>query len=139
MARDADIDRRLENWARWKHGAGAGGLGYARVSMAMEVVDGGEINGPRIPTSDCEAQDTDGAVMALPSELRATVEVVYVMGGGLARKARLLACTEATIRNRLGRSDVLISAWLSDLHRRRVAERERVEAVVSAARPVGEF
>lgn len=137
MARIEDIDRRLQNWGRWKHGAGAGGLGYARVRSMMRV-DGGEHVGPIVPTNDCEAQDTDDAVMALPSELRATIEVYYVLGGGMAEKASRLACTEPTIRNRIARAHPLIQSFLSDLAGRRQQGRIVIEAAQQRARPKGD-
>ena len=137
MARIDDIDRRLQNWGRWKHGAGAGGLGYARVRSMMRV-DGGEHAGPVVPTNDCEAQDTDDAVMSLASELRATIEVYYVLGGGMGDKAIRLACTEATIRNRLARAHPLIQSYLSELAGRRQRTRIVTEAAQQRARPHGE-
>jgi hypothetical protein len=138
MARIEDIDRRLQNWGRWKHGAGAGGLGYARVRSMMRV-DGGEQAGPIVPTNDCEAQDTDGAVMALPSELRATIEVYYVQGGGMADKAKRLACTEPTIRNRIARAHPLIQSFLADLAARRQQQRMVNESAQQRARPKGDL
>jgi hypothetical protein len=125
MARIEDIERRLLNWARWKHGAGAGGLGYASVNyMALTGEDRDQGAEPVIPTFDCEASETDGAVMALPSELRATVEVVYVLGGGMAAKARRLAVTEVTVWARVARAHPLIEAWVYD----RAAKRRELQA-----------
>lgn len=89
MARDADTERRLQNWARWKLGAGARGLGYASVNLTMVLGDDrSDYQEARIPTVDCEAEETDRAIMTLPSELRATLEVFYVLGGGVTSKAR---------------------------------------------------
>ncbi len=137
MARIEDIERRLLNWSRWKHGAGARGLGYARVNLAMVVVDGGQERDSIIPTDDCEAQDTDAAVMTLPSELRATVEVFYVHGGTMAAKAKILCCTEPTIRNRIGKAHPMIQTALADLAAKRRARRALVEAGQASARPKG--
>jgi len=136
MARNEDMERRLQNWARWKLGAGArGALGYASVPFTSLLgADRCDFEEARIPTVDCEAEETDRAVMTLPSELRATVEVFYVLGGGMAAKARRLACTEATIRARIARSHPLIQRWLVDESARRRQVREEFERRIEAAR-----
>ena len=134
-----DIERRLQNWGRWKHGAGAGGLGYAKVSFEVEVVDCDRELESVVPTINVEAEVTDRAIMTLASELRATVEVVYVLGGTMAAKARRLACTERTIYGRVERAKRNISHWLSEQAEVRERERQRVLALQAAARPRGEF
>lgn len=135
MARIEDIERRLLNWARWSAGMNAGGLGFATVNLA--AAEGGR-DGYReavIPTSDCEAAETHQAVLALPSELRATVEQVYLRAGGIAQKARRLCCSEATVYARVDLAHKKIQSWLADLQATRRAQRERVEAVQASARP----
>lgn len=134
-----DMERRLQNWGRWKHGAGAGGLGYAKVNFAADVVDCDRVDEAVVPTINVEAEETDRAIMTLASELRATVEVVYVLGGGMAAKARRLACTERTVRARLVRARSAISHWLSEQAEARQRQRQRVEALMASARPRGEF
>ncbi len=129
-----DVDRRLQNWGRWKHGAGAGGLGYAKVQMGAPMVDCDRYPESTVPTSNVEAEETDRAVMTLASELRATVEVYYVMGGGMADKAKRLAVQESTIYSRLHKARQKINNWLSDKLVAREAERKRVEALMKIAR-----
>ncbi|MBB2485418.1 hypothetical protein H5407_09280 [Mitsuaria sp. WAJ17] len=140
MAKIEEIERRLLNWGRWRHGAGAGGLGYARV-VYTEVLatDRDNYQEAVIPTVDCEAEVTERAVQALASELRATVEVYYVLGGGLAAKARRLAVAEATVKSRIDRSHRIIQAWLAERERGQLEQRRRVELLTQAARPKGEF
>lgn len=136
MARIEDIERRLLNWARWSAGMNAGGLGFATVDLTAE----GGRDGYReavIPTSDCEAAETHQAVMALASELRATVEQVYLRGGGIAQKARRLGCSEATVYARVELAHRRIQTWLADLQAGRRAQRERVERLQASARPPG--
>lgn len=137
MARIEDIERRLLNWGRWKHGAGAGGLGYASVNLMDAGADRDNFQEAIIPTIDCEAQETDAAVMALPSELRATMEVVYVLGGGMPQKARRLAVTESTIKARIWRAHPLIQSWLADKAQQRRSQRENLERLQASARPRG--
>lgn len=139
MAKIEEIERRLLNWGRWKHGAGAGALGYARVNYSEPATDRDNYHEAVIPTFDCEAEVTDQAVRALVSELRATVEVYYVLGGGLAAKARRLAVAEATVKSRIDRTHRLIQAWLAERERGQLEQRRRVERLTQAARPKGEF
>lgn len=136
-ARIDDIERRLLNWARWRLGGTAGGLGFASVNLEAALSARDDSRQSVVPTSDAEAVDTDAAVLALDSALRRTVEVVYLSGGGMAGKARKLACSEATVYSRVGQAHWQIAAWLADLATRRRAERERVERTMRAARPGG--
>jgi hypothetical protein len=136
MARIEDIERRLLNWARWKMGGRSGGLGYASLNMAAVTVGGGR-DGYRestIPTNDCEAAETDQAVMTLPSELRRTVEVVYVEGGGMASKARRLCVGERTVQMRIETAHRHISRWLAEQNRVRQEQRALIERITQAAR-----
>jgi hypothetical protein len=128
MARIDWIDARLNNWARWRIGGRSGGLGYSHVQLEAPVVDGGGYDTPAIiPVDDAEASITDQAVMTLPSELRRTVEVMYVHPGGVATKLELLAIARPTLYARLDAADRLIASWLGDRDRTSRAERERVE------------
>ena len=126
MARIEDIERRLLNWARWKLGATHSGLGYA----AMRWDGGIRTPGNResvVPTIDCEAEETDRAVMALESRLRATVEVVYLRDCGLRDQARRLCCSEATVKARVWKAHRAMSQWLSDKAQLAQQERLRVQ------------
>lgn len=135
MARIEDIERRLLNWARWRAGMKGGGLGYASADMAAERVDGGGYDAQAIiPTIDVEASETDQAVMTLPSELRRTVEVCYLDGGGMKRHMVKLACTEETIKARIWRAHRLLSGWYADKAARARENRARVEALQRSAR-----
>lgn len=134
MARIDDIERRLLNWARWKSGAGSGGMGYAGVNMDS----GGGSDGYReavIPTMDCEAEETDRAVMSLASELRASVELVYTGRGTRADMARRLCITEGMLYRRIGQAHARIQQWLADLAQVRRHQRGRIEALQKSARP----
>lgn len=134
MARIEDIERRLLNWARWRFGAGSGGLGYATVNL-VGVGGRDNVREAIIPTVDCEAEETDQAVFALPGELRATLEVVYLQGGTMATKARRLCCSEPTIYSRIDRAHRCIQSWLAERDRARREQRSRTEALQRMARP----
>lgn len=61
MARDIEMDRRLQNWARWRVGMSYGGLGYASVCYE-DVVDKSRNDAQaKIPTLSVEAEETDRA------------------------------------------------------------------------------
>ena len=138
MGRIDDIERRLQNWARWKTSSGGGSLGYARVQLASDTSREG-YREARIPTLDCEAEETDRAVMVLPSDLKRTVELYYLHGGSLRRKAELLCCSESTVHARVVRAHQAIQTWLQDLERARRQERARVACLNAKSRPTGEF
>jgi len=134
MARIDEIERRLLNWARWRAGGAAGGLGYASVNLQSEGAQAGYREAV-IPTIDCEAEETERAVMSLASELRAAVEAVYLQGGTSEQKARRLCVTPRTVQMRVETAHRRISAWLADLAATRRLQRERIEAMQRAARP----
>lgn len=127
MARIEDIERRLLNWARWRIDRTSGVLGYAAASLEERVDGEGWDAQAVIPTVDCEASDTEVAVQALESRLKATVEEVYLKGGGLRRKAAQLCCSEATIHARIDEAHRKLSTWFTDRQQQRQAERERVQ------------
>ena len=86
-----------------------------------------------IPTMAIEAEETDCAVIALPSELRRTVEVVYLGRGGAADHARVLVVPVPTVRSRVCQAHKAISNWLADKAQGRENQREndaRLQSVV---------
>jgi DNA-directed RNA polymerase specialized sigma24 family protein len=127
MARIEDIERRLLNWARWRIDRTSGVLGYAAAPLAERVDGEGWDAHALIPTVDCEASDTEVAVQALEGRLKATVEMVYVQGGGMRRKAERLCCSEATVHARIDEAHRKLSNWFTDRQQQREAERERVQ------------
>ena len=135
MARNEDMERRLLNWARWRSGLASGGLGYASVSMEARVDGDGYDAQAVIPTIDVDASVMDTAVLALPGHLRATVEMVYLAGGTMRRKAERLVCTEDAMKRRVWAAHAKLSAWFADRHARAAAARARVEALQRSARP----
>lgn len=135
MKKLEDMERRLLNWSRWKSGPGVGGLGFASVNMiaALAGVSRGPHDEVPIPTMALEAEETDRAVLALPAELRRTIEVVYLGRGGMPEHATALAVPVATVRARVCRAHKGISNWLSDLAQTRQSHREgaaRIESIV---------
>lgn len=128
MARIEDIERRLQNWARWKLGATHSGLGYASMRWDGGIPTPGNRESV-VPTIDCETEETDRAVMALESRLRATVEVEYLQGWSARRKAQHLACSEPPVKSRIWQAHRHLSHWLADKAQQARVERERVQQV----------
>jgi hypothetical protein len=133
MARIEDIERRLQNWARWKLGATHSRLGYAAMRWAGGVVTPGRRESV-IPTIDCEAEETDRAVQALEPRLRATVEVEYLQGCSLRRKAQQLACSEPAVKARIWQAHRQLSRWLADKVEATRCEQARVAQLMASQR-----
>lgn len=130
MARIEDIERRLLNWARWRVTEGGGSIGYASVRLSSDVLASGDrYREAVIPTSDCEAAETDGLVMKLTSELRATVENYYTGRGGEAECLKRLCIGRSTLHARIDRAHRALASMLADLQAQRLGERKRVEAL----------
>lgn len=134
MARDEEMERRLQNWARWKLGGSRNPLGFAAVDLE-------NVGMPRdpygaqapIPTDDIEASETHDAVLKLPSELKATVELHYLGAGSQEKKATRLCITTRSMRERVERAHRLLSSHFA--HRADLArtERTRVEKLQRTA------
>ena len=95
------INERLMRWADWAaNGHRAHGLWYSPCTLRNLMVH-------RSPTVqidvdyDEEASETDKAVTALPSELKAVVVVYYLKPGPNSLKAKEMHCCVATLFNRL--------------------------------------
>lgn len=130
------IDDRLQNWARWKLASGA--MPTPRLGEAAAMVRDPYAEKP-IPISDCEASDTDDAVMRLPGELRITVIEYYVGRGGLREKLARLCCEKATLFARIERAHRLLADHFLARQARAKAERERVRRLSGIAPSAGGF
>jgi hypothetical protein len=135
MARIEDIERRLLNWQRWKIGRSSGGLGYSTIDLTL--ANGGRDGyvEARVPTMDCEAEETDRAVNALASHLRATVEALYLGNGMLRHKAARLCVSEATLYARRDQAHRHLQAWFAEQAMIKREHRDRLEAMQRSARP----
>lgn len=123
MAIIEDIERRLLNWCEWRLGGRSGGLGFASVNI-LSIVRGG--NGSAAIVQSDEPVETDAAVRALPDDIRAAVEVWYLVGHvGASEKARRLGCCSQTLYRRRDEAHRLISIWLSSRASERRYARER--------------
>lgn len=126
MAKIDWIDHRLNNWARWKLAAGSGSM--AGVDLEQAGMPRDPYADAPIPISDCEASDTDAAVMLLhPGELKITVIEYYLGAGGLRHKLARLCCTEPTMYARIGRAHRMLADHFTARQEKATAERSRVE------------
>lgn len=136
MARIEWVENRLRDWARWRLTRGTGKLGYASMRYGPELLSALEpyADAP-VPTNAIEAAETDGLVALLPGDLRRTVEVWYVAGGGLQAKLRYLCCAERTLHDRIERAQRLLAEHLHAKRERQGTERRRVEQLQASVRP----
>ena len=136
MARDPDIERRLLNWARWKNAKEGGGGNFARTDMTVERVDGAGWDwSQEPPTFEGEAITTDQAVMALPSELRATVEMAYLGAGSVQHMMARLQIARCTVYTRIDQAHRRLRTWFAERAEAARVQLARDEAVRRSARP----
>ncbi len=134
MKRIDEIERRLLNWARWKHGMTMGGLGFSSIDLTLANAGDDRDRESRIPTLDVEASITDEGVGQLPTEERDAVFIFYLRGSGHAEKARVLGCSQATMCTRVIRAHHKLQAWISERERRAADARRTIEAKLLEAR-----
>ena len=136
MARIEEIERRLLNWARWRLARGGGMLGYATVNLTDLADSDAGRDGyitATIPISDVEASETEDAVSRLPSELKASVEIVYIGAGTMNEKCARLFIAIQTLKDRVQRAHRMLQDHFLAQHDKREAERQRVERLQRGA------
>jgi hypothetical protein len=125
-----DLERRLNNWARWYWSGGLVGPNGAGTTSSIYL------QGPRgrraevvMPVIDGEAIDTHDAVDRLATDFRNALRARYLRlgprGGSLLgfvgrQVARRLGCSEATYERRLRSAKHMLAGELA-VRRRRVA------------------
>jgi DNA-directed RNA polymerase specialized sigma24 family protein len=124
MRLDPDMDRRCQNWARYR-------LGSKIIAPTIEArVDGSGWDAPTvIPTNQAEAEETERGIKSLEAVLQRALMAWYVDGGGLAQRARKCECSETTLRDRVGLAHRNLGQWLCDQANAQMRERVRVEAL----------
>ena len=132
MARNEYAHMRLTFWALWcARMRGSGNFASAGIT---ERVDGQGWDAPTVISNiDAEAEETDRAVSHAEPTLREALQVYYVGAGGVAKKARKLGVSEATLYARVEQGTHAVARWLDDQRRAADAERQRVEALQRAA------
>lgn len=113
MQRIKWVDERLQQWAHWRM---AGDGGYR--SPSFTETSGQYTSDPYnsyvefSAEQEAKALEMDGALAALPDDLRRVVIAYYTWQGGMATMAEKLRVTRATIHRRLCHADIRIVAWL---------------------------
>ena len=134
MARIPEIERRLQNWARWHALMSSGGGNYASVDLTQDKVDNQGWDAPTvIPTDDAEADETDKAVQALEHDQRVAVQKAYLGSGSVAERARKLGISLATLYARVDLAHVALARHFNDARAAADVERKRVEVLQRAA------
>lgn len=90
MERDADYERRMNNWRMWRlsERESFGGSPYPIYNLTPRPPRGENI----IPILAGEAEATDRAVMQLPKLVRRAVEIWYLHEGTVNQKRKMLSC-----------------------------------------------
>lgn len=133
MARIESVEWRLLNWARWKAGRS---IRYAASNMDNAGMPRDPWAEAPIPTTDCEASETDDAIDAvLNPEQRTTVYVVYLGVGTGADALRHLGCSKSALHDRISAAHRKLANHFAESAERARNERERVEALQRQARP----
>ncbi len=99
-----DLERRLENWGRWKRDAGSlrSILGGSLVSTIYRLSPRGSRAGTAMVVMVGEALDMDRAIQRLDVTLQRVLEVRYVLRPRIdADLWRLASCSQATFFRRL--------------------------------------
>lgn len=122
MKRIPDMDRQLDNWARWLREGGGVGTGYARSSIyCREYVDGNLANrSSAIPIDALDAQRMNEAVDALQlskSHLHMVVVHHYRESKEIKQVAKLMLKSPATINTYLAQADHELQLWFRNRSR----------------------
>lgn len=118
---DHEIERMLENWARWKVSGGWGGANT--ISSLYHLGPRSPRSGNVIPILNGEAEDMDRIIEGLADvRLKRAIVIQYQWGGAQETKARRCGCCVNTFKDRLDKAKQMI---LSEKYRRSDAARKR--------------
>lgn len=133
-AEEAETNRLMTNWVRWKSGAPIG----VALSAAYALEAQGRREGTSIPLLNGEASDVDDAVSSLPRELYVAIlihwlrarqepggKLVPVKAATVEQRARACGCSERTYFRRLEHAHERVRALMRA--KRREGERRRAE------------
>lgn len=129
MAIDAETERLMQNWARWKSGAGVA----MAVSSAYNLEATGAWGETPMPLIDGDAIMVDAAVESLPDGLKVVLIEYWVRGGLIDQKVRRCRCTRRTFYRRLDDANRKVVQLVQE--RRRSYGRARVARGEPAPQP----
>ena len=119
MAIDAETERMMNNWARWRSG---GGVSVA-VTAAYDLEARGRREEVSMPLINGEAVDVDAAVEALPAELKQIVVEFWTKAGTIRNKANRCGSSVEPFYRKLEDAHYRIRTFLAN--RRQQAEQTR--------------
>lgn len=126
MQRIKWVDERLQQWAHWRMASTGGYSGPAYYTTGIRYT--GEAFHSHVEFNaeqESRAMEMDGALAALPSDLRRVVVAFYTWQGGMTTLVDKLRVTRATIHRRLCHADLRIVAWLDARSAMEQAQRDR--------------
>lgn len=134
MARIADIERRLLNWARYEI-AMRGRGSFARIDLTQPNVDNRSPYDSQVPIGimEGEAKETADAVEALEESLRKAVREHYFSTRGVPEQARALGIGKSTLYARIEQAHRVIARWLAEREQAAQQEAKRVRALQPGA------
>jgi len=133
VARIESVEWRLLNWARWKAGRS---VRYAASNPLAAMTARSRWSEVPIPTSDCDASETDDAIDAvLTPDQRRTVYEVYVGTGTGNQALQRLGCSKSAMHDRISAAHRKLADYFAERAERAKTERERIEALQARARP----
>lgn len=125
MSIDADTQRMMLNWARWRSGVLIG----LPISGAYDLEAPGLREEVSMPLLNGEAMDVDEAVKQLHHELHAVLCEYWLRNGSATQKARKCRCAVGTFYRRLEHAHSRIR-----IHMDSVRERSRKKGEAYRAR-----
>lgn len=119
---DAETERLMQNWARWRAGARMS----VAISRAYNLEAAGRYDETPMPPIDGEAILVDAVVEALPDGIKLVLVEYWVRGGRFEQKVARCRCTVSTFYRRLEDGNARV--------RRGLEERRQHYAALQAAR-----
>lgn len=118
---DHDIERILENWAKWKAGDGYGGA--MSCSPLYDMGPRAPRYGNVMPILNGEAEDIDKIINSLDERLKRAISIQYLWGDTQQQKAKRCGCCLNTFKARLDKAKQMIVAdryrMLDSYHRKK--------------------
>lgn len=113
MARDPQIEARLQRWAQWVQvGDGSGYPVMSVLHPSWSPPAGGIVPGMKVSVGGDE-QQTNNAIRYLSIKLANALVVHYVIKGSLASQAELLDCAPDTVLGRVERAHAALLRLLA--------------------------
>lgn len=117
--RDDEIDRLLENWARWKITGSSHGRSLSPYPIYNLAIIDRQARRDYVPILNGEAEDIDAIIKDLPPRYARAINEYYLWTGTIDHKARRLNVCENTFRTWLAKGKELIREQRSYLAKKK--------------------